>query len=634
MKYSNLLFGLAVLIIFNFFLLRSEVLEYFDYKLYDVTSKIIHKDSQTLKSSVVIVDVDEKSLEYLGQWPWSRIILAKLVSIINEANPSSISLDIIFPEDDKTSPKQMINFYKNYFSTQIKIEGLSKNYFDNDKIFAASLSVSKSILSVYLSNEDIKQSQCLIPKQALEIRDSSNIKYEAKNILCNIDKIQSSSTNVGFINSTQDKDGIFRRLPLFMKYKNNVIPSLAVASFMSLDKVVVDKNSVVIFDYSFKTGKDENVLLNFYDKNWYKKISAVDLLSGKVDKNILKGKFVFIGSSAIGLHDRYLISTGESIAGTIIHATLIDNIINKSLRYQPESMKNINFLLSIVVLIVLLFYMQRKKQIVLVSVFALSFLFYSIFSIFMLKNSIYISSAYFLVPLGIGFFMISTILVMINYQEQKRFFQEISKAHSSTIDSMALVVESRDTETGAHIQRTKEYIRCLGEYLYDNDIYKDVLTPEFRLLVYKASPLHDIGKVAIPDNILKKPAKLTKEEFDLMKEHPRIGKEVLENASKDHEDNEFLKIALRIAYSHHEKWDGSGYPNGLKGDNIPLEARMMALADVYDALISKRVYKKPISFEDSEQIVVDGSGTHFDPVLVDAFIELKDKFKEIAIRIT
>ncbi|MDA7848310.1 HD domain-containing protein, partial [Sulfurospirillum sp.] len=270
----------------------------------------------------------------------------------------------------------------------------------------------------------------------------------------------------------------------------------------------------------------------------------------------------------------------------------------------------------------------------LVLVFVLSSLLYSAFSIFMLKNNMYISLAYFLIPLVIGFFIINIMLVIYNYREEKRLFSEISKAHSSTIESMALVVESRDTETGAHIQRTKEYIRYMAEYLYKNGIYKDILTKEFRVLIYKASPLHDIGKVAIPDNILKKPGKLTNDEFDLMKEHPRIGKEVLENALKEHKDNKFLKIALRIAYSHHEKWDGSGYPNGLKGDEIPLEARLMALADVYDALISKRVYKKAFSFEDSEQIIIDGSGTHFDPTLVKAFIQTKDKFKEIAINIS
>jgi adenylate cyclase len=210
---------------------------------------------------------------------------------------------------------------------------------------------------------------------------------------------------------------------------------------------------------------------------------------------------------------------------------------------------------------------------------------------------------------------------------------DLTHAHSSAIDSMALVVESRDTETGAHILRTKEYIACLGEYLYEHDIYKSILTKEFRELVYRASPLHDIGKVAIPDNILKKPAKLTTEEFIIMKDHASIGKEIIQNALKGNEENVFLKRALNIAYSHHEKWDGSGYPQGLKGIEIPLEARLMALADVYDALISRRVYKESIPFEQSEQIIIEGSGNHFDPVLVAAFIELKDKFRDIADRI-
>ncbi len=198
---------------------------------------------------------------------------------------------------------------------------------------------------------------------------------------------------------------------------------------------------------------------------------------------------------------------------------------------------------------------------------------------------------------------------------------------------MALVVESRDTETGAHIKRTKEYISFLGEYLYKNDIYKKILTRKFRFLVNIASPLHDIGKVAIPDSILKKKGRLTKEEFDIMKNHASIGKDIIKNALKENKDNEFLQMALNIAYYHHEKWDGTGYPSGLKGNRIPLEARMMALADVYDALISKRVYKESVSFEESEKIIIEGSGTHFDPILVGVFIEIKDKFKDIAMRI-
>jgi len=633
MKYTKLFLGLFLLVALNLFLLKNGVIEYFDYKMYDIINKIAYEDGQTLKSSVVVVDIDEKSLEYLGQWPWSRMVLAQLITSIDRANPSSIALDVIFPEADKTSPSEIVKFYKRYFDKNIVISGLSKSYFNNDKIFATAIQKSKSILSVYLSNEDIKETMCRIPKQLLEMKDSSNITYESKNILCNIDVLQKMSLNIGFINAVQDKDGIFRRLPLFMKYKDRFIPTLGLSALMSIDKAIVDKENLFIMGHGIKMGESGNVLLNFYDSSWYKKVSAVDVLLGKVNKNILKGKFVFIGTSAVGLHDKYIVSSSKIISAIDVHTTLIDNILNEHLRYESEEMKNINLGLSILILFILLYYMQQKKQIEMMFIFVFTVSFYSLFSIFMFFNNIYISLAYFLVPLGVGFFMLNMILIIKNYQDKKLFNKELSRARSSAIDSMALVVESRDTETGAHIKRTKEYISYLSEYLYENDIYKNILTKKFRFLVNIASPLHDIGKVAIPDSILKKRGKLTKDEFETMKNHAIIGKNIIENVLKDNKDNEYLQMALNIAYYHHEKWDGTGYPSGLKESRIPLEARIMALADVYDALISKRVYKEAIGFEESEQIIINGSGTHFDPILVEAFIEIKDKFKDIAMRI-
>ncbi len=633
MRYFKLLFGFFLLVGLNVFLLKNGVIEYFDYKTYDTISHLTSNNSKTSKSSVVVVDIDEKSLKYLGQWPWSRIILAQLINSIDKTNPSSISLDIIFPEADKTSPSEMVNFYKRYFDKNIEIAGLSEQYFNNDKIFASAIYKTKSILPVYLNNENIKNSKCNISKQFIEIRDSSNMTYESKNILCNIEALQKAAANIGFINATQDIDGVFRRLPLFIKYKDKLIPTLGFATLMSLDKAIVEKNSVSILGHNIKTSENGNVLLNFYNKSWYKTVSAIDVLLGKVNQNILKGKFVFIGTSAIGLHDRYIISSSRSISGVDIHTTLIDNILNDELIYEKANMKNTNMILATLILFILLYYMEQKKQIEMMFIFGFTAVFYIGFSIFMFFNNIYISSAYFLIPLLVGFFIINIILIINNYKEKKLFFEQLSKARSSAIDSMALVVESRDTETGAHIKRTKEYISFLGEYLYKNDIYKKILTRKFRFLVNIASPLHDIGKVAIPDSILKKEGRLTKEEFDIMKNHANIGKDIIKNALKDNKDNEFLQMALNIAYYHHEKWDGTGYPSGLKGNRIPLEARMMALADVYDALISKRVYKESVSFEESEKIIIEGSGTHFDPILVGAFIEIKDKFKDIAMRI-
>ncbi len=634
MQYFKILIGFFFIILLNTGLYKSGIIEYFDYKLYDIISNTIKADSSTSKSSVVVVDIDEKSLNTIGQWPWSRVILANLIRTISSASPTSIGLDVIFAEPDKTSPDQMIKFYKNYFSKDIKIDGLSRHFYDNDEIFKRYINNSQTVLAVYLSSNKTKDEECQLPEQNIDIKDKSIIGYRANNILCNIEKIQSSSSSVGFINSSTDSDGIFRRVPLFMQYKDYVVPILGLAMFTSLDKVVLNREDVSILNHSIKIGENTEVLLNFYDKDWYTTISAVDLLLGKIDKNALQGKFVLLGTSAIGLHDRYLISAGETIAGVRVHATLIDNILHDELRYQPLWIKYTNIIFSIFLSLILLYYMLLKEHIKILQVFVVAAIIYIILSLYMLSDNIYLSSAYFLVPISVCFFIINIVLIVLDYQERKSFYIELNKAHSSAIDSMALVVESRDTETGAHIKRTKEYINCMCEYLYKKKMYQNILTKEYISLVYRASPLHDIGKVAIPDDILKKPGRLTAEEFLVMKEHPSIGKKILENALVEHKDNEFLKIALRIAHSHHEKWDGTGYPEGIKGEDIPLEARMMALADVYDALISRRVYKKAISFEETEQIIIDGRGTHFDPVLVDIFIVLKDKFKEIAIKIS
>ncbi|MCG9682552.1 HD domain-containing protein [Vibrio sp. Isolate23] len=207
---------------------------------------------------------------------------------------------------------------------------------------------------------------------------------------------------------------------------------------------------------------------------------------------------------------------------------------------------------------------------------------------------------------------------------------EVKTTRDVAIVSLSALAESRDNETGAHILRTQEYIRALANYLSQFDKYKALLTPNYIELLYKSAPLHDVGKVGIPDNILLKPGKLTDEEFTTMKRHPEIGAKALSIAEKHLGSNSFLRLAKEIALTHHEKWDGAGYPKGLKGDQIPLSGRLMALADVYDALISERVYKKAFSHEKAKSIILEGKGSHFDPELVDAFLTIEQEFVDIA----
>lgn len=208
---------------------------------------------------------------------------------------------------------------------------------------------------------------------------------------------------------------------------------------------------------------------------------------------------------------------------------------------------------------------------------------------------------------------------------------ELEALQDATIIAMASLAETRDNETGNHIRRTQRYIEVLANQLLLEGQYADQLTPESIKALYKSSPLHDIGKVGIPDHVLLKPGKLTEEEFEIMKLHTVLGRDVIDTVEQCiHFECDFLTFAKEIAYSHQEKWDGSGYPEGLKGAEIPLSARLMALADVYDALISKRVYKPPFSHEKALAIIEEGRGQHFDPIIVDAFLSVEDKFKQIA----
>ncbi len=197
------------------------------------------------------------------------------------------------------------------------------------------------------------------------------------------------------------------------------------------------------------------------------------------------------------------------------------------------------------------------------------------------------------------------------------------------IFALAKLAESRDPETGAHLERMREYSRLLADDLSRQAKYADIVDADYVRTIYLTSPLHDIGKVGIPDHVLLKPGKLTPEEFEIMKQHTLIGYYTLDAALREQPEAAYLRFARDIAGSHHEKWDGTGYPYGLSGEDIPLCGRIVAVADVYDALTTARVYKDAFSHEKARSIIREGSGKHFDPDIVDAFFNHEDEIVDI-----
>ena len=231
-------------------------------------------------------------------------------------------------------------------------------------------------------------------------------------------------------------------------------------------------------------------------------------------------------------------------------------------------------------------------------------------------------------------------LVLHNITKRKKMERQmlestrlIDHSRRTAILGLAKLAEYRDQDTGAHLERIREYTRILTRALSGRSGLQHLITPSFLEDITLSSVLHDIGKVGIPDNILLKPGKLSREEFEVMKMHCIYGRDVLAEARRDSGNVSFLAMGQQITHFHHEKWDGSGYPEGLSTTDIPLAARIVALADVYDALTSKRCYKQAMSHEQAREIIVRDRGTHFDPQVVDAFLELEEQFKRIRMEI-
>lgn len=213
-------------------------------------------------------------------------------------------------------------------------------------------------------------------------------------------------------------------------------------------------------------------------------------------------------------------------------------------------------------------------------------------------------------------------------EQARHHFEQIDSIQNAVILGMANLIEERDGSTGHHVKNTQNYVKMLAYALLDRKMYPSVLTPDYVNLLVKAAPLHDVGKIKITDLILQKPGKLSEEEYQVMKNHTRLGADIIEEILGDIEDENYLKIARDVALYHHERWDGNGYPEGLRGGDIPLGARIMALADVFDALSADRVYHRGLdSIDEVLSIIEESSGTQFDPTIAKVFLSMRDELK-------
>ncbi len=618
----------------------SGAVPFIDFRVFDLLSINKKAPFNQTSNTTVVVEIDEKSLEQFGQWPWPRLLLAKGLEEILRQHPAAVGLDIFFPEPDRTSPQQITNFYQQTLGLEIQLNDFPPDLLDHDLIMAHILQSGPIILPLFSSARGATNDCDLTAGSLLSLPNGLHLP-QSQSLLCNTPVLQKSAQGFGYINAAIDNDGIFRRQSLVMEYNGSVVPNLALAMLRQVDpnlhvNVSDDdwsSGTISFIDRQIPFNRKGEILNRLYSEEVFTRVSMTDLISGAVPDSLLTGKLVLIGATAAGLYDQYMTASGDIIPGVFIHAALLENIMQGQLIYQPETAKKTVQILSFICSLLIVWLVFERHYLISWIVFLGTTTLALIFSWYQLQQGQYLSIGFFLAPFSFLFFIISLFFSVLHYVERKCFLEDLGDAHSATIDSMTMVAESRDVETGAHIIRTKEYVKMLAEHLYKNTTQRQYLSQHTLELLYRAAPLHDIGKVGIPDIILQKPGALNDRELNVMRSHVSIGRTIIANAINSYnKTNEFLTIAENITYTHHEKWDGTGYPLGLKGEEIPLEGRLMALADVYDALISKRCYKEPMSFEEAEEIILTDSGRHFDPTIVAAFDELKESFRDVAQR--
>ena len=599
---------------------------------------------------LVLVDVDEKSLAQAGQWPWPRYRLAELISAIGDMGASAIGLDMLFPEPDRTSLEMIRREIERDVGMRLR-QFPEVPALDNDNALAEAVQDRPVILGIqyFMSRPENIGLDCLPePDPVTWVATGTSLSVEKllltpAGILCSIPVIQSAG-RAGFINTTAESDGAIRRLPLLISYRGRVYPSLAlglVMQGMGLKQGVLKAEggrpaSLVVGGKTIPTDAMGRILLRDHNlTNRYPRISAVDVLQGRTDPNLFKNRMVLVGTTAVGLHDEATTALNPRIPGVIIHAAVAENLITGDTLSRPfwASGLEICLLLAMGIFSSLLLASMGSLAGGVVLVLAASLLWGG-------AAAVFINARIFLSPLWPSLVLLVNyiLLTLIKYRKEERALiertRELAKVQGSIIDLMAAVIETRDDDTGGHIFRTKEYIKILADHLKDHPRFSDYLDEETIQFLHLTAPLHDVGKVGVPDRVLLKPGRLNDEEFTVMKGHVRHGQAILKNAREKLKDSRFLEVAEELARTHQEKWDGSGYPAGLCGEDIPVSGRLMALADVYDALISRRVYKPGMSHETAVSIIAKGKGTHFDPDVADAFLELKNTFLEIALRFT
>jgi adenylate cyclase len=598
---------------------------------------------------VAIVDLDEASLERLGQWPWPRYRIARLLERIREDGATAVGLDMVFAEPDRVSLAPLSGEILRDLGTRIDLTGFPQEALDTDRAFAATLAGGPFVLGYQFDFDTARGKGCVLhPLRAAVLAGvgagGADGFLEARGAVCNLPALSKAAGSSGFFNAIPDPDGVLRRVPLVIRHDGALYPNLALELYLRahggdaplLETGTEGVKALRLNGRRIPLDRHGNLLVNFRGpRRTFPHLSAADVLERTVDPERLKGRIVLLGTTAAGLKDIRTTPLDAAQPGVEIHANVLDNLLSGDPIGEPLWAWVVGVLLVLFPGFLLTALLARSS-----AAWGLALIVPSAAGIWLGSWALLAYRQVFVPPLlpVVTLAVVFTVLSSMRYLQADRQVRErtrkLALTQDAIIQSLAALTETRHHETGGHIQRTRHYIRALAGRLQAHPEFRNQLDDATVDLLFRLAPLHDIGKVGVRDRILLKPGRLTPEEYEEMKRHTLYGSETIRLAKRMMGEDAFFQIADDLVLNHHERWDGSGYPNGLKEGSIPLPGRLMAVADAYDAIISPRVYKPALTHEEAVRIMSEKRGTNFDPDVVDAFLEVNEEFRGIAARFT
>ena len=632
---------------------RPGILRFLDAKIYDTCLRAGWFEQPPAPSlRPVIVDIDETSLARIGQWPWPRHRLAALLDAITDLHPASVAVDIVFPEPDRTSWLRARESFARDHGITLPLDGVPERLLDNDLILAEALARGPFVLAYgFVFSEDgggplpcDRQPAANLTIRSQDAAAAYSLLFHANAAVCSIEPLRSSAPAAGFINTTPDQDGVLRRMPLAIAYQGRLFPSLALRAVMrakGVDRLSLDLSGsrlerIMLGGVEVPVDEKGNLMARFQaNARVWDRVGADDLLAGRVRRDQIEGRVVLLGTTAMGLEAYHTSPLGDLVPGIAVHATVVENLLNQRFFAQPGWARGVELALLAVCGILAALLMSATGSLLSFGVLAAVAAGLWVGAGWLLPaRGVFISPLFPLMALGLNFSLLTFLKYRKEEQALRQRNRDLVNMQNFTIQCLATLAETRDSETGRHIVRCQYYVKALAEQLAGLKEFARLLTEETIDLLHKSAPLHDIGKIGVPDRVLLKPGRLTEDEYEEMKRHTTYGRESIERAERTYGQGvkeSFLQFGKEMAGAHHEWWNGGGYPNGLRGRDIPLSGRIMAIADVYDALICRRRYKPAFTHEEAVALIERGKGVHFDPQLVEVFMAMHDTFRQIAL---